>query len=659
MPVPYVFGTLPNGNTIPLSYLDDNFSYIEQQIAAQPVGPTGPTGGIGPTGPTGATGATGPTGAASTIPGPLGPTGVTGPTGVAGPTGPTGVTGPTGAPGAGITYKGVVSTIGSLPPTGNTTGDAYIVSADNHLYVWNGTTWTDGGSVSSVIGPTGATGSSGTAGATGPTGPTGAQGNTGVAGNTGPTGPTGASTASGSTGFVQFANSTAFAGDSNLFWDNTNKRLGLGTTTPTTRLDVTSSGSANSLFANSTGSGAAIVAQSTAGDAIQGTAANGYAGNFTGKLKATDVYGNSITGNVVKINSSGEFGSSLVVSSNLSLNLYNLPSSTVVDLRTFMDQIYGVGGWTYRSVDPATGVNTGTDAGPAFTAAGRYLRTNFGHGTIYVPPTGIFAIKTAPDPSALSGNNIVGAGRAASLVCYQSNSGACFQFTGYDFVQPTGNPASGGGYGWAGGSIRGLSILLESGLAGTSLGSGNVATNAYGILIQAATGYEQYQPSRMIIEDINVTAYSASGYTNSYWYSGIQIYANYGGVGLAGGNREPSLRDVSVFRCWQQGIYCYNVVQPLFNNVGIYSGYSTGLDLTITGNTSDTYKYSYLVNMTAMNIGGAINISATNGFTLEGNAASFNPDASTIDRWYIFLRLGSSYSGSVTTGINGWAYYIV
>ncbi|MEM3504144.1 MAG: hypothetical protein QW134_07980 [Nitrososphaeria archaeon] len=44
---------------------------------------------------------------------------------------------------------------------------------------------------------------------------------------------------SGSLGYVQFyQSSTAFGGDSNLFWDNTNKRLGIGTTAPGATLDV-------------------------------------------------------------------------------------------------------------------------------------------------------------------------------------------------------------------------------------------------------------------------------------------------------------------------------------------------------------------------------------------------------------------------------------
>lgn len=46
------------------------------------------------------------------------------------------------------------------------------------------------------------------------------------------------SSASGSTGYVQFNNAGAFASDSALFWDNTSKRLGIGSSSPATALDV-------------------------------------------------------------------------------------------------------------------------------------------------------------------------------------------------------------------------------------------------------------------------------------------------------------------------------------------------------------------------------------------------------------------------------------
>ena len=182
MAVPYQFGNIPNGETVPLDYLDQNFDYLQSEIDAIGTGPTGPTGPAGgPTGPTGPTGsvgsigATGPTGAASSVPG---------------PTGPTGPNGPTGSVGTGIYYQGSVATTGSLPTSGNTQGDAYAVLADDHMWVWNGSAWSDAGPIT-----TGVTGATGATGDTGPTGPTGIMGPTGAVGptgNTGATGPTGA-----------------------------------------------------------------------------------------------------------------------------------------------------------------------------------------------------------------------------------------------------------------------------------------------------------------------------------------------------------------------------------------------------------------------------------------------------------------------------------
>jgi Chaperone of endosialidase len=51
-------------------------------------------------------------------------------------------------------------------------------------------------------------------------------------------GGSGGGSANGSTGYVQFNNSGAFLGTSNLFWDNTNNRLGIGSPTPMVALDL-------------------------------------------------------------------------------------------------------------------------------------------------------------------------------------------------------------------------------------------------------------------------------------------------------------------------------------------------------------------------------------------------------------------------------------
>jgi hypothetical protein len=208
------------------------------------VGPTGPTGPTGATGVTGATGATGVTGAT----GPTGPTGATGVTGATGPTGPTGATGVTGATGpTGAT--GVTGVTGAIGPTGAT-----------------GPTGPTGATgVTGATGPTGPTGATGVTGATGPTGPTGATGVTGARGATGVTGVTGVTGARGATGvtgvtgargatgvtgatgpapagnagdLVYLSSSGVAAAATDSHWDQTNARLGIGTTNPSTKLSV-------------------------------------------------------------------------------------------------------------------------------------------------------------------------------------------------------------------------------------------------------------------------------------------------------------------------------------------------------------------------------------------------------------------------------------
>jgi hypothetical protein len=94
--------------------------------------------------------------------------------------------------------KGSVATQSALPATGNTQGDAYIVSADDSLWMWDGTKWVSGGSIQGppgaqgAQGPQGVAGAPGSTGSTGATGPQGLKGDPGVAGGQGIQGATGA-----------------------------------------------------------------------------------------------------------------------------------------------------------------------------------------------------------------------------------------------------------------------------------------------------------------------------------------------------------------------------------------------------------------------------------------------------------------------------------
>jgi hypothetical protein len=112
-------------------------------------------------------------------PGPVGPQGAVGPEGPIGPVGP------------GIVIKGTVATYAALPPGLGTSnaGDAYIVTADNKIYIWDGSAYpANGNGMAAVVGPAGPVGPQGTQGNPGAQGIPGAVGPAGPAGPIGPAG---------------------------------------------------------------------------------------------------------------------------------------------------------------------------------------------------------------------------------------------------------------------------------------------------------------------------------------------------------------------------------------------------------------------------------------------------------------------------------------
>jgi len=72
-----------------------------------------------------------------------------------------------------------------------------------------------------------------------------------------------ATSAAGSTGQLQYNNAGAFAGSANLVWDNTNTRLGIGTSSPNSILQVNKASANPTIIATRTGSSA-----TTIGDAV-------------------------------------------------------------------------------------------------------------------------------------------------------------------------------------------------------------------------------------------------------------------------------------------------------------------------------------------------------------------------------------------------------
>jgi len=260
-----------------------------------PQGQTGATGNIGPTGTAGIDGATGATGAIGTtgpqgLQGIQGNTGATGATGNIGPTGAigiagtdgatgsagaTGSTGPTGAQGLAGTngatgtqglqgntglqglqgIQGIAGIDGDTGPTGNigATGTQGIQGLQGNT----GPTGSVGAQgIQGNTGATGAVGATGLQGIAGTNGATGTQGLQGIQGNTGATGVTGYGGADGSTGSTGPIgpqgqtgplvsgtsgqtlkhNGTSWVASSALYNDGT--KIGIGTATPATTLDI-------------------------------------------------------------------------------------------------------------------------------------------------------------------------------------------------------------------------------------------------------------------------------------------------------------------------------------------------------------------------------------------------------------------------------------
>lgn len=105
-------------------------------------------------------------------------------------------------------------------------------------------------------------------------------------------------TPAGATGNIQFNNAGAFGGEANLFWDDTNNRLGVNTATPGTTLDLHSAADNVASF-NRTGSGSAFAQYSLAGTNKWRTGYDNTAGSFV-------IYDVANTTNRVVVTTAGE-----------------------------------------------------------------------------------------------------------------------------------------------------------------------------------------------------------------------------------------------------------------------------------------------------------------------------------------------------------------
>ena len=131
--------------------------------------------------------------------------------GYSGESGISGYSGFSGQQGTSINVKGEVPTVGDLPPTGNQVNDAYIVTEDGNLWVWNGSAWYDAGQ---IVGPQGLSGFSGYSGESGYSGFSGDSGISGWSGESGISGFSGDSGISGWSGFSGESGYSGLNGDS-------------------------------------------------------------------------------------------------------------------------------------------------------------------------------------------------------------------------------------------------------------------------------------------------------------------------------------------------------------------------------------------------------------------------------------------------------------
>lgn len=215
------------------------------------------------------------------------------------------------------------------------------------------------------------------------------------------------------------------------------------------------------------------------------------------------------------------------------------------DLVSCMNAYYGVGAWTYR-----TGVNQGSDIGPALTAGLQAIRNGPGaRGTIQIN-SGQWLYRTPVSPSLLSGNYLIGEGSQASTLFFANGTGVAFYFNGAG--------------GLTGGGLKGLGVQLEDGLGDST---------AYAILLM---GDASFQPDQMQFDDLYISALGAS-----YWFTGFEAYGD--ARTAPQGIRVGSMHMVEIFKCRNVGCYLSNVVDWDITNLGLFVGKGGGMDFYITG----------------------------------------------------------------------------
>lgn len=161
---------------------------------------------------------------------------------------------------------------------------------------------------------------------------------------------------SGSAGYIQFSNGSAFASDANLFWDNTNKRLGIGTNAPAHTLSIET---------GSTFSGLSITSSNNSPRILLNGIGGGYGiiQNITGPLYIDTQVGNKLIsrGGGIQINGQGSTSAttSLLVQNSSGTQLFSINDAGQFQFNG--NTLFGIG--TAFAMATATGyINTSTNS---------------------------------------------------------------------------------------------------------------------------------------------------------------------------------------------------------------------------------------------------------------------------------------------------------